>query len=385
VKIRVEALRELNEVILLFLRLGFTAFGGPAAHIGLVHDEVVVRRKWIDEQRFLDIMGATNLIPGPNSTEMVIHLGFIRAGWPGLIAAGVSFILPAMAIVTALAWGYARYGSTPQVAWLLYGIKPVVIAVILQALWFLGKQAIKSRLLAAAGALAFGLYLLGVNELLLLFGGGLLVMLLELFGRKQNVQFGLLPIPLAGAATPLLQVTSAALPGLFFIFLKIGAVLYGSGYVLLAFLQGDLVDRLGWLTQQQLIDAVAIGQITPGPLFTTATFIGYILGGIPGSILATIGIFLPAFIFVALSNPLIPRMRNSPWMAALLDGVTIISLGLMGGVTVQLTAAAIVDLVTGVLALAALYLLIRYKVNSTWLVLGGLVVGLGRYLLSTLA
>jgi chromate transporter len=370
----------LAEVIAVFLKLGIIGFGGPAAHIGMMHDEVVRRRKWVTDQEFLDLLGATNLIPGPNSTEMTIHLGYLRAGWPGLIAGGASFILPAMLIVTALAWAYVRYGATPAAGWLLWGIKPVVMAVIVQAIYSLGSKALRGWPLGVAAAVAFGLYFLGVNELALLFGLGLVVMV----GRNAG-RLGGLPrnpawlLPLGGLTLPLAAQAPFSLGVLFATFLKIGAVLYGSGYVLLAFLRGDFVTRLGWLTDQQLIDAISIGQVTPGPLFTTATFIGYLLGGIPGALLGTVGIFLPAFVFVAISNPLIPRLRASPWLSGLLDGVNAAALGLMAAVTAQLAQDALVDAWTVGMALLAGFLLLRYKLNATWLVLGGALAGLLRF------
>lgn len=370
----------LLEVATLFLKLGITAFGGPAAHIAMMHDETVKRRKWISEQEFLDLVGATNLIPGPNSTEMAIHLGYLRAGWMGLVVGGLSFILPAMLIVLMLAGLYVKVGSTPQAEWLLYGVKPVVIAVIIQALWNLGQKAVKSPLLASVGVVVLALYFFGINEIFLLFAGGLIIMVITNFKHlgKKTLGVCLLP-PSAGWATiasSLLLSTSFSLPILFLIFLKIGAVLYGSGYVLLAFLRADLVVRLGWLTDQQLIDAVAIGQVTPGPVFTTATFIGYLLGATSGAFLATLGIFLPSFIFVAISNPLIPRIRSSIWASGLLDGVNVASLGLMAAVTWQLARSSLIDILTASIALVSLVLLIRFKVNSTWLILGGAIIGL---------
>lgn len=370
----------LAEVARLFLRLGVTAFGGPAAHIAMMQDEVVHRRKWVGQQHFLDLLGATNLIPGPNSTEMAIHLGFIRAGWRGLIAAGVLFILPAMLIVIGFAWAYVEYGSTPQVTWLLYGIKPVVIAVVAQALWRLGRTALSTPFLAAVGAGVLGLYLLGLNEIALLFGAGLFVMAVRLVrlraARPRSLE-ALLPV----AGLPLPLAASAAVEGyshatLFLTFLKIGSVLYGSGYVLLAFLRNDFVERLGWLTNQQLLDAVAVGQFTPGPVFTTATFIGYILGGFPGAILATVGIFLPGFLFVAALNPLVPRIRRSPWLSGLLDGVNVAAVGLMAAVLVVLARDAIVDWYTVLLTAVAAALLIRWNVNSAWLVAAGGLAGI---------
>jgi chromate transporter len=392
----------LTEVARLFLRLGLTAFGGPAAHVAMMRDEVVARRKWINDQGFLDLLGATNLIPGPNSTEMAIHLGYLRAGLPGLVVAGASFILPAFFMVLGLAWVYVQYGSTPQAGWLLYGIKPVIIAIILQALWSLGKKAVKSAWLGVVGAAVLGLYFLGANEVLLLVGAGFLVAVAQ-NARRLWPGKGLLGGLLGGAwlgqaramgsryapawLDPRLQVLSGALaaapyslPVLFLTFLKIGAILYGSGYVLLAFLQRDLVTRLGWLTSQQLIDAIAIGQVTPGPVFTTATFIGYYLGGFKGAVAATLGIFLPSFFFVAVSNPLIPRLRQSAFAGALLDGVNVAALGLMAAVTWELGREAIVDPLTIGLALAALVALLRYRVNSLWLVVGGALAGILRFL-----
>ncbi|MCL4266156.1 MAG: chromate efflux transporter [Anaerolineae bacterium] len=375
-----------SEVMRLSLKLGFTAFGGPAAHIAMLHDEVVIRRKWISEQRFLDLLGATNLIPGPNSTEMVIHVGHIRAGYKGLIAAGIGFILPAAMIVLALAWLYVNYGTTPAAEWLLYGIKPVIIAIVLHALWSLGKKAVKGTFLGIVGGVVFALYLVGFDELLLLFTAGLLVAVIQ-YGRRRlsegQKRIGLF-LPWLGIVTvaPLAEAVPVTLSGLFLIFLKIGAVLYGSGYVLLAFLRNDLVVNLGWLTDQQLLDAIAIGQFTPGPVFTTATFIGFVVAGWPGAVVATVGIFLPSFLFVAALGPLIPRLRSSFLFAALLDGVNVAALGLMAAVTWQLAQAAIVDWLTALLAVVAAILLLRFKINSAWLVLGGALVGLVSWLLT---
>jgi chromate transporter len=368
----------LKEVIFLFLRLGFTAFGGPAAHIAMMHDEVVVRRGWLEEQHFLDLVGATNLIPGPNSTEMAIHIGYDRAGWRGLVAAGVCFILPAAFIVGILAWAYVAYGRTPQGEALLYGIKPVIIAIVLQALIRLGRTAVKGPLMAVIGGGSLLLYLLGVNELLLLFSGGLVLVALQAIRQAPKWSGILLPLIGVSGLARLVEPTPVRLDQLFFIFLKIGTVLYGSGYVLLAFLRNDFVLRLGWLTDQQLLDAVAIGQFTPGPVFTTATFIGYVLAGVPGAVLATVGIFLPSFCFVALLNRIVPYLRRWVWTAVLLDGINVAALGLMAGVTWQLGQEAIVDGVTLLLAVGAIILLFRFKLNSAWLVLVGGVVGLIR-------
>jgi chromate transporter len=374
-----------RELAALFLKLGVLGFGGPAAHIAMMRDEVVSRRRWMSDQEFLDLVGATNLIPGPNSTEMAIHVGYRRAGWPGLIVAGVSFIGPAMLVVLALAWAYVRYRTTPEAVSLLYGIKPVIIAVVLQALLGLGRAAVKSPLLAAVGTIALALFFVGVNEIGVLVGAGVFVMLMA--NARRAAETGAVLLLSASQVFPQLAIAAQAVPAIatalpfslgrmFLIFLKIGAVLYGSGYVLLAFLRADFVERLGWLTDQQLLDAIAIGQFTPGPVFTTATFIGYVLGGVPAALAATIGIFLPAFIFVAATHPFVPRLRRSAWAAALLDGVIVGSLALMAGVTWQLARTAIVDPLTASVAAASAVLLIRFRVNSTWLVLGGGLVGL---------
>jgi chromate transporter len=363
-----------KEVLLLFLRLGATSFGGPAAHTAIMHDEVVRRRKWLSDQKFLDLIGVTNLIPGPNSTEMAIHIGFLRAGWPGLIAGGLGFIMPAFCIVLILAWAYVRYGSSPQVGWILYGIKPVVIAIILQALWQLSRKALKGYLLFIIGAGVVLGYFLGVNEIILLFGGGLIVLLAENFKKIKTSGHLSSWLPMIGF--PALATTTFSSSLLFLSFLKIGAVLYGSGYVLLAFLRSEFVLRLGWLTEKQLLDAVAIGQFTPGPFFTTATFIGYVLGGFKGAILATTGIFLPSFIFVAISYRLLQRYKDSRVVRSLLNGVNASALGLMAAVAWQLGLASITDLLTVLIALGSFILLSCFKVNSTWLIVGGGVIGM---------
>jgi chromate transporter len=366
----------LRELVWLFGKLGFTAFGGPAAHIAMMEDEVVRRRGWMTRERFLDLLGATNLIPGPNSTEMAIHIGHARAGWPGLIVAGLAFIVPAVAIVTAIAWAYVRYGALPEVTSVLYGVKPVIIAVVVQALWGLGRTAIKTRVLAVVGLAALAASLAGINEIAVLVAAGFVVAIIRR-ARERPIRTAASWLPLLGAS----QATSATATAfglwpLFLFFLKIGSVLFGSGYVLLAFLRGDLVQRLHWLTESQLLDAVTVGQITPGPVFTTATFVGFILGGAKGAAVATIGIFLPAFVFVAISGPLIPRIRRSPTAGAVLDGVNVASLALMAAVTIELGRTAIIDIPTAVLAAVGAVVLVRYKPNSAWLVLGGAIVGL---------
>jgi chromate transporter len=376
--------RALREVAAVFLRLGIIGFGGPAAHVALMRDEVVRRRRWVSEPEFLDLLGATYLIPGPNSTEMAIHLGFVRARWPGLIVGGALFILPAALITLALAWLYVRYGSTPQAHWLLYGLKPAIVAVVAQALWGLSRTAIKGPLLAGIGLAVVLLYLAGVHEIALLFGGGAVALLVgRLSARRAAGAAGALA--LVGAAPALAQAAVAApfaATTLFLTFLKIGAVLYGSGYVLLAFLRNDFVNRLGWLTDAGLLDAIAIGQFTPGPVLTTATFVGYVTGGVWGAVLATAGIFLPAFVFVALTNPVIPRLRRSPWTAPILDGVNVAALGLLAAVTWDLGRAALVDWFTVALALVAVALLIRVRLNSAWVLLGAALLGVAYRLLA---
>ena len=370
------------ELAVLFLRLGTLAMGGPAAHIAMMEDEVVRRRRWMTHERFLDMLGVCNLIPGPNSTEMAIHIGQLRAGFAGLMVAGACFILPAAAIVMVIAWMYVRFGTMPQAVGLLYGIKPVIIAVVLQALWGLGRTAIKSRLLAVIAIVALAASMLEVNDMIVLIGGGIVMLAIRAFEDRAAARAALAAIPTvtAGAKTAATAAAMVALPfsltTLFLFFLKVGAVLFGSGYVLLAFLRTDLVDRLRWLTEAQLLDAVAVGQVTPGPVFTTATFIGYILGGFRGAVVATLGIFLPSFFFVSISGPLIPHLRRSPLAGAFLDGVNVGAWALMAAVTLFLARSAVIDLTTMLLAISSAVVLIRYRVNSAWLVLGGGLIGL---------
>jgi chromate transporter len=371
--------RALREVGALFFQLGWIAFGGPAAHIALMRREVVIRRKWLTEQQFLDLLGASNLIPGPTSTELAIYLGYARAGRLGLVLAGALFILPAMLLVLVLAWAYGRYGSTPQVGAILYGIKPVIIAVIVQAIYALLPTAVKTWRLGAVVVLSAALYLLGFNPLIPLFGLSILVMLAENRARlARTTSLGRMSaVPLTPAVAPVaVGAVGFSLVVLFLTFLKVGATLYGSGYVLLAFLRHDFVHRLGWLTDHQLLDAIAVGQFTPGPVFTTATFIGYLTGGWLGGIVATVGIFLPAFIFAAAVYPVVPRLRASPWAASFLDGANAAALGLMVAVVWQLARSSIIDPLTAILGLLAAVVLIRSQVNSAWLILGGAVVGL---------
>ncbi|HYV11782.1 MAG TPA: chromate efflux transporter [Pyrinomonadaceae bacterium] len=367
----------LSSLALLFLRLGTTAFGGPAAHIAMMEDEVVRRRKWMTRDEFLDLLGAANLIPGPNSTELAIHIGHRQAGWPGLIVSGSSFILPAMLIVMSFAWAYVRYGSLPQVAGLLYGVKPVIIAIVLHALWSLSRTAIQSKFLAVVGIVAVILTFLRIHELLVLFGAGFVPVVARIVAQRSKELKSIVTAP---ALAMLFQTGSAGavsfgLWPLFLFFLKVGAILYGSGYVLLAFIRADLVERWHWLTEAQLLDSIAVGQVTPGPVFTTATFIGYVLGGTRGAIVATLGIFLPAFFFVAVSGPLVPRIRRSPLAGAFLDGVNVAALALMLVVTYQLGRAAVVDFTTLVLALISAFILFRWRVNSAWLIIAGAIIG----------
>jgi chromate transporter len=375
------------ELALIFLRLGTVAFGGPAAHIAMMRSEFVDRRQWLTVAEFLDLVGASHLLPGPGSTEVAIFVGLRRAGWVGLLLAGLFFILPAAIIVTMIAWAYVRFGHLPQVADILYGIKPVIIAVVAQALWSLGRTALNTRLLIVIGAGCLALCFLGISPLGLLFGTGALM---GFFGwlrdepkrtAKPLLALGLVAALLAGLPLALTAFQPRASSGvglspLLLVFLKIGSVVYGSGYVLLAFLRADLVARLHWLTSAQLLDAVAVGQFTPGPVFTTATFIGYVLAGPWGALVTTVGMFLPAFLFVAVSGPLVPRIRQSPTAAAFLDGVNVAALALMAFVTWQLGRAALIDGVTAILAVVAALLLFRRRVNSAWLLLGGAAIGL---------
>lgn len=361
----------LGQLARIFLWLGMTSFGGPAAHIALMQEEIVRRRRWVTPEDFADLLGAVNLIPGPNSTEMAIHIGHRLSGWKGLIVAGVCFILPAFIMVLALASLYVTCGHLPMTQGILYGIKPVVIAVVLQALYKLAPTCLKNHTTLIVALICLIMAACKVNELIILLGSGL-ALLLGVGIRKgqhcNNIHLLAWPVPIAAVV-----ISPGSWP-LFWVFLKIGSVLFGSGYVLLAFLRADLVERLGWLSEQQLLDGVAIGQVTPGPVFTTATFIGYLLGGTPGAIVATLGIFLPAFVFVALSVPLLPRLRKSARAGAFLDGVNAASLALMAMVTWQLAQVAIVDTTTAWIGLGSLCLLWR-GINSTWLVAGAALVG----------
>lgn len=355
-----------------FLRLGFVAFGGPPVHFAMMEERFVRKRRWLSREQFLDMIGAVNLLPGPSSTELTIYLGEMRGGFAGLLVAGVCFILPAAVMVAGLAWAYDKYGKLPQVEGLLFGIKPVVVAVIAPALWNLGRTALKNVGLAALAVAVVILAVLGMNLITLLIGAGVFWMLLRETGRltKLNsdkaVSFGLFSMG-TSASVGLLPV--------FLYFLKIGAVVLGSGFVLLAVLRGDLVVRLHWLTDAQLLDAIAVSQATPGPFFTVATFIGYLLAGWKGAGLATVGMFLPAFTFVAATAKYLPRLRKSPVAGAFLDGVNAAAVALMATVGWQFARAAVVNVPAVLLLLASLFLVFRYKVNSAWLVLAGAITG----------
>ncbi|MBE9104162.1 chromate efflux transporter [Nostoc cf. edaphicum LEGE 07299] len=394
----------LGELANLFFKLGIIGFGGPVAHIAMIEDEVVKRRQWLTREHFLDLLGATNLIPGPNSTEMAIHIGYIYAGWLGLIVSGVCFVLPAVLITGGFAWVYVAYGTLPQIAPLLYGIKPAVLAIIINALWGLAKKAVKTRqLLVIAFAVALLTLLFKLNEVIALLIGGLLGMVWlhsgdkhDKPGDKANFLIASLSTGATLKASAVLAtsvattstVANVSLWQLGWFFLKVGSVLFGGGYLLVAFLQGELVQEYGWLTQQQLLDAIAIGQFTPGPVLSTATFIGYVIAGIPGAIVATIGIFLPSFVFVAALNPLIPRLRASSWTRAFLDAVNVSAVALMvvttlqlGTATLTLPQAPFVDFLGLAIAIVSAILAIRFRINAAWLVFSSAFIGWGASLL----
>lgn len=366
--------RPATEVVAVFLRLGVVAFGGPAAHIAMMREELVRRRGWVTDERFVDLMGATNLIPGPNSTELAIHLGHERAGWRGLLLAGLCFIVPAAVMVGILAWAYVEYGDTPAFDNLLRGVVPVIVAIIVWALVPLLRTVVKTWWLAVLVVAGLAAYLLGINELVVLFGGAVVAAAVHCaaYAATSTRHALALPLALPVFADP----TWGQLAQLFLTMLKIGSILYGSGYVLLAFLEADFVDRLGWITHEQLLDAISIGQVTPGPVFTTATFVGYLVAGVPGAVLATVAIFLPSFVFVGLLTRLAGWLRSRGWTSALLDGLNATALALMAGVTWTLGRDAIVDGWAVGLSAVTLLLLWRTRLNSTWYVAGGAVVGI---------
>ncbi len=365
---------KLSEIARLFLKLGIIGFGGPAAHIAMMQDEVVAKRKWIDEQHFLDMIGATNLIPGPNSTEMAIHIGYEKGGWKGLIIAGLCFILPAVLITGFFAWLYKQYGQLPEFQPFIYGIKPAVIAIILSAIFPLAKKSLKSIELAILCVLVLAGSLFSINEIYLMFGAGLLMLLYTSIKNKKSLHlFSFLPMSL-------LQVTQTTLvtatnTKLFLIFLKIGAILYGSGYVLFAFLDTELVAT-GILTRTQLMDAIAVGQFTPGPVFSSVTFIGYQINGIPGALISTLGIFLPSFVFVGLLIPIIKKMRNSTLFSAFLDAVNVASVAIILAICIIMAKDTITDWRTILIALTSIAFTFGFrKVNSAFIVIGGAVLG----------
>ena len=368
-------MRTLIEISIAFLRIGLVAFGGPAAHIALLEEEFVTRRAWLSRQRFLDLMGATNLIPGPNSTEMTMHVGFERGGAPGLAVAGLGFVLPAASITALLAWVYVEFGALPSVEPVLAGVRPTVLVVILAAVWKLGRKALKNRRLACvAGAVMLAVWI-GVGEIAALMAGGLLGMLLLRFPRSLP-PLGVLALTVIGPAKALATSADGVdLGKLALYFLKVGAVLYGSGYVLVAFLEGGLVDGYGWVTRQQLLDAIAVGQFTPGPVLTAATFVGFLVAGSAGAAIATFAIFLPAFGFSLILNPLVSRMRSSPNSAAFLDAINAAAVGLMAAVLVGLSQSALTTWSAVVIAACAAAALFAARLPAVWVVAGGGLLG----------
>lgn len=357
---KIEKIERQKEILKVFLKLGTLAFGGPAAHIAMMDEEIIQKRKWISRDKFMDLIGATNLIPGPNSTELAIHLGFQRGGALGLLIGGSAFILPAMAIVLLFAFIYVKFGDIPQVGSILYGMKPVIIVIILKALYRLGKSVIKEKKYFLMGVIIIGVYLLGIGEIPLLALSGISMMIIKNKDKIKDKFF---------SVSPLSIIT------IFLIFLKIGSVLYGSGYVLLAFLEAEFVDKLGILTNQQLVDSIAVGQFTPGPVFTTITFIGYLLRGFPGAIVATVGVFIPSFLLVWLLNPIIPRLRESTWLSGILDGVNLGALALMTVVSVKLGISSLIDPLSIIIFIVSSFTLIKLKINPPWIIVLGGVVG----------
>lgn len=356
-----EKIKRQKEISKVFFKLGVLAFGGPAAHIAMMDEEIVKKRKWVTRDKFMDFIGVSNLIPGPNSTELAIYLGFERGGPLGLLIAGVSFIIPAMVIVLIFAFIYVKFGDIPQVGSILYGMKPVIIVIILQALYRLGQSVIKNKTYFLIGLFIVGIYILGAGEIPLLILSGFIMLILKNIKEIKNKFFSISLLPLAS---------------IFLIFLKIGSVLYGSGYVLLAFLEAEFVDKLGILTNQQLVDSIAIGQFTPGPVFTTVTFIGYLLNGLPGAILATIGVFIPSFLVVLIVSPIISKIRDSSKLSSILDGVNLGALALMAVVTVKLGISSLIDPLTIFIFLLSLLALVKLKINSPLIIILGGAIGL---------
>src|SRR3990167_1931277 len=387
---KIDLLTHLKELAGVFFKLGIIGFGGPAAHIAMMENEVVSKKKWMSREHFLDLIGATNLIPGPNSTEMAMHCGYHRAGWVGMIVAGMGFIIPATLITGAIAWFYQQYGSIPDIKPFWYGIRPAVLAIIINAVYMFGKKALKNRQLGIIGAAVMVGSLAGMSEVLILLAGGLLSLFwLSSSQKRDNVKASFSPSFLlsakpgypkaAIAATALYAgqvVSNVSLVKLFLVFLKIGSVLFGSGYVLIAYLQDELIDRLGWLTQQQLVDAIAVGQFTPGPVSSAVTFVGYQIIGIKGAILATVGMFLPSFFFVAMLNPFIPKMRTSKWVSCFLDSVNVGAVAIMAVAVIQLARATLINWQTWLIALMSVAVTFVFKkVNTLWIVVGSAIVG----------
>ena len=360
------------EVAVVFLKLGCIGFGGPAVHIAMMEEEVVRKRRWISTEHFLDLVGATNLIPGPNSTEMTMHCGQERAGWKGLVIAGICFIFPAVIITGVIAWAYQRYGELPTVQPFIYGIKPAIIAVVVALMISLGKKALKTRTLALIGGICVLLTLIGVSEIMILFGAGLSGIMIDLFNRQSARINGFTPFLVLSFAVANVDVSEWKI---FWTFLKIGSILYGSGYVLFAFLDAELVAK-GLLSRQQLIDAIAVGQLTPGPVFSAATFIGWQLGGLNGALAATVGIFLPSFLFVAFLNPLIPYLRRSKMMSAFLDTVNVAAVAIILAVAIEMGKETFRDWRTIVIAIVGFVITFYFKnLNSAFVVIGGAVLG----------
>ena len=374
----------LREVAVVFLKLGLLAYGGMAGLVAMMRREMVERRRWISEQEFLDLLGICSLLPGPTATELAIALGYERAGWPALILGGGLFILPAIVMVVALAWAYVRFGTLPAAQWILYGAVPIVIAISVDALWSLGRAAIKNVWLAALTVVVVIPYFYGVSIVAIIFGAGILAGLAAIAQwKKLQTKALALPLPTkmiarlfpVAAAAPVAGAIPFGMIRLFLTFLKIGAVCYGSGYVLIAFLHADFVVQLRWLTDRQLLDAIAIAQITPGPIFAASSFIGYLKGGVLGALLATLGIFLPSFVFIAIVFPMIPALKRSQAARIVLDGINAATVGLMAAVSWQLARDAVFDITTAAEVVVAFFLLRRYELNSAWLILGGIVVG----------
>lgn len=372
----------LLEVTWLFLKLGTISFGGPAAHIALMEQEAVHKRRWLSPEHFLDLLAAVNLVPGPNATEMAIHIGFVRAGWLGLIAGGGAFILPASLISLSIAALYVRLGTLPQVASLFYGINPVVMAIILVSVYRLGCVAIHNRLSLLLGIASLAAALAGVNEALVLLSAGAISLLLSAKPQLPWLAHGIV----GGSLLPLAPRFAIGhiddrLVRLGLFFLKVGSLLFGSGMVLFAFIQRDVVTRYGWLSQQQLLDAIAVGQFTPGPVSSTATFIGYLVAGVPGAVVSTLGMFFPSFVIVSLTGPLIPQLRTSPVAQAFLKGVNAAVVALILSVALALLHSAIIDVWTALILLGGVIVLLRFQLDTVWLVLIGIAIGLFRYLL----